>query len=518
MRRVPKSLPEQAAEYIKRNSLISAGDHVLAAVSGGPDSVALLAVLTNLKDALKIERITVIHFDHQLRGDESDGDREFVRALALSAGLDFRCGRADVRTFARSRKISLEMAGRECRRSFFLKAASELNAARIALGHTADDQAEEVILRILRGTGPAGIRAMSPSAADGIIRPLLFATRDQVLEYLREGGMEFRSDSTNLFPSCQRNFLRLKVFPLLRKAFHPRIAQTITRCADLAREEESWWALQIGELWRDICPESSQGRCSLDLDRLKQLHPALKRRVLRLAVGSVKGDLSGVGLVHLEPLIELVSSGKTGKSVRVPGGIEAVRHRSRLLIRSREHREPKGASNEVLRIDEPGIYVFGEYSFEFRFCDRDESGRVPDSDQVAFETGGDEPLDPKPYAGPGRGFMPSGDTQFEGNLMSGADCVLMDSEKLRWPLELRYRRPGDRFRPLGMTGSKKLQDFFTDCMVRREERKDVPLVCDSEKICWVAGMRLDERVKVEASSRKILIAKLLTKGAKIVLD
>ncbi|MGA2026853.1 MAG: tRNA lysidine(34) synthetase TilS [Syntrophobacteraceae bacterium] len=466
----PKSLPARAAEYIRKSSLISNRDHVLAAVSGGPDSVALLFILINLKDTLGIERISVIHFDHRLRGDESDGDREFVRALARTAGLDFRCGAADVRAFARSRKISLEMAARECRRSFFTGTAEELNAGKIALGHTADDQAEEVILRILRGTGPAGIQGMSPATAEGIIRPLLFATRDAVLEYLQERGQEYRNDSTNFAPSCQRNFLRLKVFPLLREAFHPQIAQTIARCADLAREEESLWASQIRTLWGDICLELSEGRCALDFGRMKQLHPAVARRMLRLAIDKVKGNLSGVGLVHLEPLIELVSSGKTGKSIRIPGGIEATRHGAKLLISSEECATPKGPPDDVLDVHEPGNYFFGKSGFEFHFCDETKTCCGPDS---------------------------------------GTDCIRMDSDKLKWPLQFRYRRTGDRFHPFGMIGSKKLQDYFTDCMVPRQERQKVPLLCDSEKICWVVGMRMDDRVKVEAHTRQILVVKLL---------
>jgi tRNA(Ile)-lysidine synthase len=466
----PKSLPALAADYIRKNSLISNRDHVLAAVSGGPDSVALLSILTNLKDALGIEQITVIHFDHRLRGDESDGDREFVRALARSAGLDFRCGTADVRAFARSRKISVEMAARECRRSFFTGTAAEINAGKIALGHTADDQAEEVILRILRGTGPAGIQAMSPATVEGIIRPLLFASRDTILEYLQERGMEYRNDSTNFAPSCQRNFLRLKVFPLLREAFHPQIAQTIARCANLAREEESWWASQTQTLWGDICLELSEGRCELDFGRLQQLHPALVRRMLRLAIQKVKGNLSGVGLIHLEPLTEFISSDKTGKSIRIPGGIEAIRHGAKLLIRSRECATPEDPLDDVLTVHEPGNYFFGKLGFEFSYCHETAACCEPDS---------------------------------------GSDCVRMDSDKLKRPLQLRYLRAGDRFRPLGMAGSKKLQDFFTDCMVPREERKRVPLLCDSEKICWVVRMRMDDRVKVEAHTRQILMVKLL---------
>jgi len=479
MSRPPKSLPARVAEYIGKNRLISAGDNLLAAVSGGPDSVALLTILTNLKDTLGIERITVVHFDHRLRGDESDEDREFVRALARRAELDFRCGTADVRSFARSRKISVEMAARECRHSFFTRTAAEFQANKIALGHTADDQAEEVMLRILRGTGPAGIQAMSPSSQDGVIRPLLFVTRHTILEYLRTCGMEFRSDSTNFEPWCQRNFLRLKVFPLLREAFHPQIAQTITRCADLAREEESWWESQIENHWSDICLELSEGRCALDFERMKQLHPALMRRVLRSAVGMVKGSLSGVGLVHLEPLMDLIASGKAAKSVRIPGGIEAARHGAKLVISSKQCAAPDDPTYETLLVYEPGNYVFGKFCFRIRFCDAAEAYSAPDL---------------------------------------GADCVRMDSDKLKWPLEFRTWRFGDRFRPLGMSGSKKLQDFFTDSMVLKEERQKIPLLCDGEKICWVAGMRMDDRVKVGADTKQIIEVRLVRNSKPEILN
>ncbi len=468
MSRNLKSLPVLAAEYIRKNSLISDRDHVLTAVSGGPDSVALLTILAGLKDTLGIERITVVHFDHRLRGDESDADREFVLALARSAGFEFRCGTADVRAFAQSRRISVEMAARDCRHSFFMETAAELNATKIALGHTINDQAEEVILRIIRGTGPAGIQAMSPATADGIIRPLLFATRDSILGYLLEQGMEFRYDSTNLEPFCRRNFLRLKIFPLLRDAFHPQIAETIARCADLAREEESWWASEIRTRWGDICLELSEGRCALDLGRLKQLHPALVRRMLRLAIEKVRGNLAGIGLVHLESLMGLVFSGKTGKSVLFPGGVEAVRHRGKLIVRLFECVAPKYPHDEVLPIPGPGTYLFGEFGFEVGFRDDTKTCCEPDST---------------------------------------AECVHMDADKLKWPMELRFWRPGDRFRPLGMTGSKKLQDFFTDCMVPKEKRRRIPFLCDSEKICLVAGMRMDDRVKAGAHTRAILVVR-----------
>ncbi|MDR3569239.1 MAG: tRNA lysidine(34) synthetase TilS [Syntrophobacteraceae bacterium] len=460
------SLPALALEYIRRHGLISAGDHILAAVSGGPDSVALLGVLSGLKDCLAIERITVLHFDHRLRGKESDEDREFVRALAHSAGFDFRLADADVSGFAQKKKISVEMAARECRRSFFLKTAANLNGAKIALGHTADDQAEEVLLRILRGTGPAGIQAMSPATDAGIIRPLLFADRTSILEYLQGRGMEYRVDSTNFDPSCQRNFLRLKVFPLLKEAFNPQIVRTITRCADLAREEESWLRPHIQDLWNDLCLKRGKRWCALDFERLRGLHPALLRRILRLAISTVKGNLSGVGFVHLKPLIEMVYSGKRGKSVEIPGGVEATAVGRRLVIGVNPCAGPNEPPTEPLVVNTPGSYRFGGFSFELRL-----------EDKMARDRDG--------------------------------GSVRMDMEKLRWPLAFRFRRPGDRFRPLGMRGAKKLQDFFTDSRVPRFERPEIPLLCDSEKICWVAGMRMDDRVKVDSDTSRVLMVKFV---------
>ena len=463
----PESLPSLALEYINEHGLIGEGDHVLVGVSGGPDSVALLGVLADLKEDLSIARITVLHFDHRLRGKESDRDREFVRNLALSAGFDFHCAEADVRDFAAKSKISVEMAARECRRSFFFKAVRELKGDEIALGHTADDQAEEVLLRILRGTGPAGIQAMSPSTEARIIRPLLFAVRADILKYLQESDREYRTDSSNFDPSCQRNFLRLKVFPLLKEAFNPQIVRTITRCADLAREEEAWLEPQVLLLWEDACLLRGEGWYVLSCQRLKELHHALLRRILRLAISRIKGNLSGVGLVHVETLVELVR--KRGKTVELPGGIEAIGQGEGLYIGLKRGVWLEDLPLEPLTISTPGGYVFGRRKFELRVEEA-------------------EGFSKRDYHG---------------------DCGLMDMAKLKWPLQLRFQKPGDRFQPLGMKGTKKLQDFFTDCKAPRSERRRIPLLCDSEKICWVVGMRIDDRVKVASDTKQVLVVKSL---------
>lgn len=469
MTKVPQPFPDRAAEYIGKHNLISARDNILVAVSGGPDSVTLLDVLNNLQSRLQIDSITVVHFDHRLRGPESDADREFVRNLACSSGLAFHCGTADVRAFAAERKLSLEMAARECRHAFFRETAAVLKADRIALGHTATDQAEEVLLRLLRGTGPAGIRAMLPRTSEGVIRPLLFATREEIFDYLRSRRLEYRDDSTNSELFCQRNRLRLQIFPLLREAFHPEITKTLARYAELADEEESWWAGQVNRSWTEALGEHAHDVVSLDLTALRKLHPALMRRVLRYGIEKVRGDLSRITALHLQALVDNVASDKPGKSIRFPGEIEALQVSGRLLIRKIGPSAPGYADEEIV-ISGPGIYEIGPFTFEIAM-----SNEVDQGSPVPGEH----------------------------------DFVRMDAGKIRWPVHIRFWRPGDRFRPLGMQGSKKLQDFFTDSKIPKENRQEIPLLCDSDKICWVAGLRIDERVKTDAQTKAVMTARLL---------
>ncbi|MCE5333036.1 MAG: tRNA lysidine(34) synthetase TilS [Desulfobacteraceae bacterium] len=465
----PKSRPfaDRAAAYIRQYGLISPRDGILAAVSGGPDSVALLNVMIQIQEIFEISHISVAHFDHRLRGRDSDADREFVRDLAGRAGMQFYCGSGDVLAFSRANRISVEMAARQCRHSFLRRTAGEICATRIALGHTATDQAEEVLLRILRGTGPGGIRAMLPATADGIIRPLLFATREEILRYLEERGASFRNDLSNFEPFCQRNRLRLEVFPLLRSAFHPEIERTIARHAELAREEDSWWEAEVDRVWADLCREESSNGISLNANMLGGLHKGLLRRVLRHALERIRGDLSGIGMTHLEALVEAVRAEKRRKSIRFPGGFEAIREQESLLFR-KIPAAVLSVDDTTVQVPGPGIYRIGNYQVEISIRE------------------GDAATLPRP----------------------GKDVAIMDSARLKWPLCLRFWHPGDRFHPLGMECSKKLQDFFTDAKIPKEARGAVPLLCDREKICWVAGLRMDERVRGRANAGEWVIARL----------
>ena len=432
------------------------------AVSGGPDSVALLHSLNALRDPLDIERLTVAHFNHRLRGDFSGQDEAFVIALAKRYGLAFCHGREDVRAYQSAHGLSLEMAARACRHHFLERVRAEIGAQSLALGHTANDQGEELLLRLLRGTGPAGMSGMAARTQRGIIRPLLAVERSEVMEYLEDKKLDFRQDASNFEPVCQRNVLRLEVLPLIAKHFHPQITQTLCRHAKLVREEEDYWDLQVETTWSAICLEETDSQVSFSSTKLSSLHPALLRRVFRRSIKKITGSMLGFYAVHFELLAGWSLTAGSGKSIQLPTQIRAYKEGGRLIL----SKEDRYASNPFsYLINAVGIYDFGWLRVNLSFEDR-----------ASFDLSGASP-----------------------------DVAWMDAAKLEWPLKIRSWQPGDRFQPLGLTGSKKLQDYFTDCKIGKHRRGQIPLLCDSQKICWIMGHRLDERVRVTSETKQILI-------------
>jgi len=470
---VQHPLPHRLSDFVVRHHLISRGDHVLVAVSGGPDSIALLHLLAHQRESLAIGRISVLHFNHRLRGAESDADCVFVRSVAEKMGLPVVCGEEDVRRYRQGRTISMEMAARERRHRFFRQSLDRYSAQRIALGHTSNDQAEEVLLRLLRGVGPSGMEGMRPLGHGGVIRPLLFAARAEILEYLHDLKIPFREDSSNLEPVCRRNVLRLQVLPLLEKHFHPRLVRTLSRHARLVAEEESWWSDRMRAMWPEICPSETSGRVELDREALRALHPALQRRVFRHAVEQFQGHLMGISTAHVLALCRLAATDASGKEIHLPGGLRAVAEGHRIFLAlASEAAGPVAPAAGRLIVPAPGRYDYAGMTIDIR-------------KEVS--------------AKPGSGALPT----------PVPNAAHMDADAIRWPMTIRSWKPGDRFRPLGLHGTKKLQDFFTDSKIPRSERSRIPLLCDGEKICWVVGRRLDDRVKVTPQTKEIIVAELI---------
>ena len=460
---------QRVLQYIQQEQLVGRADAILVAVSGGPDSVALLHVLGALQECCGISRLTILHFDHQLRGAASTADKAFVETLATAFGLPFHAASADVRSYHHQHHISLEMAARKCRHRFFKDALTDFGANAIALGHTANDQAEEVMLRLLRGTGPAGMAGMLPKTADHLIRPLLGVTRREILAYLQDQQLSFREDTSNLNRTHQRNAIRHGILPLLEKHFHPRVVEVLCRHTQLAKTEESFWTELSANQWQTLCASETSSVIALDCQRLLARHPALQRRLLRLAIERLQGHLQGVYRGHIEALCQLLAHCTSGRAIQLPRGLQATVEGRFLILSTRPQEAPRTTTQAFKPLmDGPGIYQFPSLVLSLTIQDR------PDI------------LDTAALPDPGH-------------------TILLDADRIKWPLFLRSWEKGDRFCPLGLGGTKKLQDFFVDLKIPRRERSRVPLLCDQEKICWVVGYRLDDRVKLTPQTRRPLV-------------
>lgn len=467
---VPRqSLESKALRFIRQHRMIASGDHLVVGVSGGPDSMALLHVLKALQGDLGVRRMTAAHFEHGLRGTESLEDRAFVERVSAELGVECRCGAEDVRTAARRMRVSWEMAARVCRHRFFRILAEETRS-KIALAHNANDQAEEILLRLCRGTGPSGLGGMHPVEGSGIVRPLLFAARGEIVEYLEAMGIEYRRDSSNEAPVCQRNRIRLQVMPLLEEIMNPGVVGCLQRHAQLVRDEEDFWKTLLTDLWPRICPAESEAEVRLRTAELRELHPALLRRALRYGIERLQGHLQRITARHIESISILVKEGRSDRRLDLPSSLEVLLEGEWLVLSLEDKRLTSSpASVGSWFIQGPGVWSCGERALKI-----------------------EELPAPVPFT-------------LRRPALGKDHSVVVDADTIRWPLCLRDWKPGDRFQPLGISGHKKIQDFFVDMKVPRRLRGSIPILCDTEKICWIVGHRLDDRVKVTSRTRKVLL-------------
>jgi len=455
-------LLEKVRQTISRYRMVETGaGRVILAVSGGPDSVALCHLLHRLRSELAVE-LVVAHVHHGLRGEEADEDARFVSAMAKALDLPVVVQSLDVRAWQREHGGSLQMAARTLRYQCLRRVMAEQRASRLALGHNADDQAEELLLRLLRGAGPRGLRGMAARRGNGIIRPLLACHRAEILDYLSCHGLSWREDRSNLEPWCQRNRLRLEILPLLRDHFNSKLNAALVRTAAIFEEEEDLWdSLVAGWLDRHARREGD-GVLNLPLPELLQTHPALQRRLLRRGLEMTCGHLAGFGFHHVDLLLRLCRSAGANREIHLPNLAVAEKSYGRFIIR------PLKPIPAPFRHEIPGPGCYYLRHLEHTIFMEEREGENP----VRF---GDDPFQ-----------------------------VVMDRDCVSFPMLLRSIQPGDRFRPLGMTGSKKLKDLFIDAKISRSRRRLVPVLCDSQRIIWVVGHRIDDRVRVTAQTRRLL--------------
>jgi tRNA(Ile)-lysidine synthase len=467
---------ERVCRTIERYRLFPPGARVLVAASGGADSTALAWLLRELAPRMAFELAGLAHFNHNLRGRAADGDEAFCRDLAARLGVAFVAGRADVAAVARERRLSIEAAGRELRYAFFERTRADLAAHRVAVGHTLDDQAETLLLNLLRGTGTRGIGGMPP-ARGSVVRPLIDCSHAELVAWLDGRGEAHRDDESNRDRRFTRNRLRHEVMPAFERAF-PGAASMLARAAGVARADADYLEAVAEEMLGRVA-QVEPGRLLLAAAPIREAPAPLARRVARLALVRA-GSGRFVGLAHAERLVDLAAGRRRGP-LALPG-LQAETIGEQILLRSRSGRALLGGRVE-LDADSSGTSFRATLSIpgEARLA----GGLVVSSDL--------------------RLSVPSAD---ELRRVSDGSVAVVDAGLVS-ELGVRYRRAGDRFRPLGLLGRKSLQDFFVDRKVPRSERGRVPLVVDEhDRIVWVAGHAVSGDFRVSEATVAVVILKL----------
>ena len=467
------SLTDRVAASVERQALIPRGGRVVAAVSGGGDSVALLHLLAELTARAVVTLAGLAHLNHRLRGPESDEDERFCRDLASRFGVPCLVESVAVADVARSRRVSVEQAGHQVRHAFFGRAAGELGADRVALGHTVDDQAETVLLRLIRGAGAAGLSGMRPRAGL-LVRPLLAVSRAELRRYLAHRGIAFREDASNDDRRVPRNRVRHELLPHLR-TYSPKIVDALAREADIAREDEAWLSRRANVAAADLV-SSSTGAIEIDAAGLTALPPALARRVVREALARVAPGRAAVGFEPIERVRRAAAEGLPpadlpGCRVERAGGIVRL-----VARRGRGGRQRRPGF--AYRLEIPGEVSVPEANVTVRA----------------------EVVEPGALGAFGRGA--AGDAT--------AAVVAVPAA----PLVVRSWRFGDRYRPPGLGGrSRKLQDLFVDRKVPRADRTRVPIVLDdADRVIWVVGFGASHDFRPCEGSESVLILKVSCLG------
>jgi tRNA(Ile)-lysidine synthase len=470
------SVVARVRQFIRQHDLIRPDTRVVAAVSGGSDSTALAHILHELGAEGAGQLVGLAHFNHQLR-ESAANDEQCAAAIAEAIGVPLFVEREDVAARARRERRSIEDAGRTARHAFYARARRHFSADTVALGHTRDDQAETVLLRLIRGAGPRGLAAMYPRK-DHIIRPLLGVKREELRAWLGERRVTFVEDETNADVSIPRNRVRAELLPLLTVRFNPSIVDTLADEADLAREIWEWMTAaaaayrgSVGSSNPSNSPNPSNPVEELGVEMLMAAPIALRRLIVWEAMRHTARGRP-VGLGHVEAALRLI---ETGGSIDAPA-----------------HRVERVADRLVLTGRTPGTKGRAPNLFRYPLSIPGEA-RLPEAGWIVSAQMAD-------------GCATMGN---EAMMQAAPGVAIVRNDLCRGPLSVRNRRPGDRFRPVGLGGRKKLQDFFVDRKVARRDRDAVPLVVDAaDRIVWVAGHGIDEAFQVTDPAQAVVIFKL----------
>jgi tRNA(Ile)-lysidine synthase len=442
-------------ETIRKHNLLEKGDNILLGYSGGLDSTGLLAVFLELKREWHLQ-LFLGHFNHRLRPGAEE-DEGFVRKVAKEHDLPLFVASEDVRSFAKQNRLNLEEAGRRLRYAFLENTARKIGGAKVATGHTMNDQAETFFLRLMRGSGLKGLTCISPVVEGRIIRPLLAVERKEIADFVNKRGWDFREDESNLDRRFVRNKVRLDLIPYIQEDFEPDIIRRIGKSVSILQEEE-----KLLEKWTSHEAEKAvlyqDGDVRLDLNFLQTLSEGLARRVVRDFIQKLKGDLREISFEDVDALLNL----EEGKNLQLTKEFLLKREKGFVFCRpvfpEKVTYEYEWDGSSPLQIEELGLLI--------------EAERMKRSHSFAFDNSA------KAY---------------------------LDEKNIRFPMRVRSRKEGDRYRPLGAPGNKKLKEIMRAKEIPVEEREKKPVFLSEDKIVWVLGLPVAEKFKVGDKTTKVLV-------------
>jgi tRNA(Ile)-lysidine synthase len=443
---------------IKKYNMIQQGDSIIVGLSGGADSVSLTHILYKIKDLYDL-KIYAVHLNHLIRGNEAIRDEEHSREFTKSLDIPFYSERIKVEEYAKEHGMSSEEAGRFLRYRLFNEVAKKVGANKIALAHNMNDQAETMLMRFFRGSGISGLGGIKPIREGKYIRPIIACSRREIEEYCKKNNLIPAEDSTNKESIYTRNRVRLELIPYIKEHFNPNIIESLYKNSEIFRDEDSYLT-EISE--REL--ENIRIKNGLSINKFNSLNIAVKRRVLRSIIGTVKGNLTGIEGKHIEECIRMLEKGETGKIIEFPEEIICI------------------TEYDVFRIDKRNYIKDYEYKVE-----------VPQEIKVIEE---DIYISARVIGENLENFI---DKQF---------IKYWDYDKIKYELTVRNRRNGDYIYPKGMEGKKKVKDIFIDKKIPKDQRDKIPLVAMQSEILWIVGIRDSKNYKVDRNTRRILEIKI----------
>ena len=453
-------LEKKVLDAITEYKLIEENDHIVVGVSGGPDSMALLYCLLEARKTIPFS-IHIAHVNHGVRGEEARSDQLFVERISKELGLPYYTINVNMIEYGKERGITAEEAGRELRYGFFRDILERHGRGKIAVAHNMNDQAETLLMRIMRGTGPDGLKGMDYKS-DDIIRPILGIDRKEIEDYIRQKGIETVLDKTNLQPIYSRNKVRLELIPYIEENFNPNIVTTLWRMSRIFSLDLNFLEEHTKIKFKNMLKSHDKNSIILHGDKFLVEDRSIQQRIIRNTILELNKSLQGISEGQIAGAVNLVNNLETGKEFHLSNDIILRINYDEIIIEKSREREKIAYSYDI---DVPGsIILENGYCLETKIFTKDNDFVMEKTKNVKY----------------------------------------FDYDKVEGNIRIRNRRDGDRFIPFGMKGSKKLKDYFIDEKVPRDLRDRIPLVVDNENIMWVVGYRISELYKITQDTKRIL--------------